>query len=162
MNFQAELERVRENGRLDAIDTVYSDELYPWPAGKAPWSLEAGGTGVKPSCAEDTRRRRRQRALLGLQGDRGCVLDDPDDVGDVGSRDQLDVYYRLSLALLEKAMVFERERAEDVDELETLYKMTVCDIMAMRNGIGHEDVGTPAKRSRLHSPQPGPSNRLDT
>merc|ERR1712029_159232 len=27
------------------ISTIYSDELYPWDAGKAPWSAEKGGTG---------------------------------------------------------------------------------------------------------------------
>merc|ERR1719347_1814255 len=30
------------------IETIRSDEAYPWPSGKAPWSLEQGGSGVPP------------------------------------------------------------------------------------------------------------------
>merc|ERR1712243_180285 len=30
------------------IKTVRSDQSYPWPAGKAPWSRERGGTGYPP------------------------------------------------------------------------------------------------------------------
>ena len=30
------------------IKTVQCDASYPWPAGKAPWSLEMGGTGIPP------------------------------------------------------------------------------------------------------------------
>jgi len=32
----------------DKIKTVQCDASYPWPAGKAPWSLEMGGTGIPP------------------------------------------------------------------------------------------------------------------
>ena len=32
----------------DKIKTVKCDASYPWPAGKAPWSLEMGGTGIPP------------------------------------------------------------------------------------------------------------------
>ena len=30
------------------IKTVQCDASYPWPAGKAPWSLEMGGNGIPP------------------------------------------------------------------------------------------------------------------
>jgi len=30
------------------INTVQCDTSYPWPSGKAPWSLEMGGTGIPP------------------------------------------------------------------------------------------------------------------
>ena len=32
----------------DKIKTVHCDASYPWPAGKAPWSLEMGGNGIPP------------------------------------------------------------------------------------------------------------------
>lgn len=32
----------------DAIKTVYSDEAFPWPPGKAPWLRENGGSGEAP------------------------------------------------------------------------------------------------------------------
>ena len=41
-----------ENMNLaEKIKTKYSDESYPWPPGKAPWSLEKGGTGKSPDGA---------------------------------------------------------------------------------------------------------------
>ena len=35
-------EKERENKNIEFITTIYSDELYPWLSGKAPWSLEQG------------------------------------------------------------------------------------------------------------------------
>jgi len=45
-----EEERVRR-GEPSAIETIYSDEAFPWPAGKAPWLKENGGTGLVPEGA---------------------------------------------------------------------------------------------------------------
>ena len=44
-------EKERENKNIEFITTIYSDELYPWLSGKAPWSLEQGGTGIPPTNA---------------------------------------------------------------------------------------------------------------
>jgi len=45
-----EEERVKR-GEPSAIETIYSDEAFPWPAGKAPWLKENGGTGLVPEGA---------------------------------------------------------------------------------------------------------------
>ena len=47
--------RHAENGDNlnDRIKTRRSDEEYPWPAGKAPWSVERGGTGIPPDRARE-------------------------------------------------------------------------------------------------------------
>merc|ERR1712192_302201 len=45
-----EEERVRR-GEPSVIETIYSDEAFPWPAGKAPWLKENGGTGLVPEGA---------------------------------------------------------------------------------------------------------------
>eukprot|EP00092_Neocalanus_flemingeri_P106558 GFUD01136726.1.p1 GENE.GFUD01136726.1~~GFUD01136726.1.p1 ORF type:complete len:310 (-),score=101.96 GFUD01136726.1:42-899(-) len=37
----------------DLIRTTRSDEKYPWPPGKAPWTVERGGTGIPPDGARD-------------------------------------------------------------------------------------------------------------
>ena len=34
------------SGFTDRIKTRYSDEEYPWPSGKEPWSVLRGGTGI--------------------------------------------------------------------------------------------------------------------
>ena len=44
-----EIEPYRENLNLELKETIYSDELYPWSQGRAPWSLEIGGTGIPPT-----------------------------------------------------------------------------------------------------------------
>lgn len=52
---EREIERLglRENNDLGQINTVYSDEMFPWTAGKAPWSVEQGGTGIVPTRARN-------------------------------------------------------------------------------------------------------------
>ena len=35
-------EKEQENRNIELITTIYSDELYPWLSGKAPWSIEQG------------------------------------------------------------------------------------------------------------------------
>ena len=54
----------RENDKVESIKTIYSDELYPWPSGKAPWSLEQGGTGNPPTYARDFRRLKSEQGLI--------------------------------------------------------------------------------------------------
>ena len=40
----------RENDKIDSkITTIYSDDMYPWPSGKAPWSFEQDGVGFPPT-----------------------------------------------------------------------------------------------------------------
>ena len=47
-------ERYKENDEVaQKISTTYSDEMYPWTAGKAPWSVEQGGTGTIPTGARN-------------------------------------------------------------------------------------------------------------
>ena len=50
-NLRKMAEKERENKNIEFITTIYSDELYPWLSGKAPWSLEQGGTGIPPTNA---------------------------------------------------------------------------------------------------------------
>lgn len=43
------IEPFRENSHLQLKETIYSDELYNWQLGKAPWAVEKGGIGVPPT-----------------------------------------------------------------------------------------------------------------
>merc|ERR1719309_215797 len=43
----------------DLIKRIESDTEYPWPPGKAPWSIEQGGTGVPPMEAKENAGRNR-------------------------------------------------------------------------------------------------------
>jgi len=44
-------EKDQQNSGKSMVKTIYSDEAFPWPAGKAPWLVENGGTGVVPNGA---------------------------------------------------------------------------------------------------------------
>ncbi len=82
--------RLRENNHLDSITTIYSDELYPWPAGKAPWSIEQGGTGCVPTTANYnvTKKMRKKAILKGVPVEK-LVYDlcrDDDDVTEVDEK----------------------------------------------------------------------------
>ena len=52
-DLKSEIEKYKENNELQRISTTYSDEMYPWTAGKAPWSVEQGGTGIVPTGARN-------------------------------------------------------------------------------------------------------------
>lgn len=55
------------------IETIYSDEAFPWPSGKAPWLRENGGDGeVPPGALQNFGR----FAELGQQGEEGRVAEE--------------------------------------------------------------------------------------
>ena len=43
----------------ELIQTIFSDEQYPWPEKKAPWSISAGGSGIPPTLSKPSLRYRR-------------------------------------------------------------------------------------------------------
>lgn len=53
LEMEIERRELRENCQLNKINTVYSDEMFPWTAGKAPWCVEQGGTGNVPTRARN-------------------------------------------------------------------------------------------------------------
>ena len=55
MEVERELAEFRQTD-WSLIQRTYSDELYPWEAGKAPWSVEQGGTGETPTGVIDKSR----------------------------------------------------------------------------------------------------------
>ena len=71
VDLRKQAERQDEKGQWELIKTIYSDELYPWPSGKAPWSLENGGTGNPPTYNREFMRDR-DKAL------RAPIKPDPD------------------------------------------------------------------------------------
>ena len=61
-----EVKRLSQMDNVDQINTAHSDELYPWPAGKAPWSVEKGGSGFVPTAISNRKETRRRMVLEGL------------------------------------------------------------------------------------------------
>ena len=63
------LKHYAENDKTHKIKTVRCDTSYPWPAGKAPWSVEMGGNGIPPQ----PKRRRSNSDASGKFKCKGCV-----------------------------------------------------------------------------------------
>ena len=61
-----EVRRLSQMDGADHMNTAHSDELYPWPAGKAPWSVEKGGSGFVPTAISNRKETRRRMVLQGL------------------------------------------------------------------------------------------------
>ena len=61
-----EVRRLSQMDGVDQMNTAHSDELYPWPAGKAPWSVEKGGSGFVPTAISNRKETRRRMVLQGL------------------------------------------------------------------------------------------------
>ena len=40
--------------RIDLLKTVFSDNRYPWPAGKSPWAAEAANIAGGGACSSQT------------------------------------------------------------------------------------------------------------
>lgn len=149
------VEMYRENDNLeDSIVTVHSDELYPWPPGKAPWSVEQGGTGMTPTNSRNSiysygSGRSRLKSFADLE-----TLDLPP----VQNSRQLEKYYTLALALAAKGSSYHVEnvaRHEDAETIDTLHTMVKTNLTLMRHILSndvvdkqHEDVKPKRSRSR--------------
>ena len=104
----------------EKIETIYSDEQYPWPPGRAPWCDEAGGTGVVPDSARRNVRHRRMNYLSNdfqiareqkvleevarhrEENDNNLSNIDPTLIGEIASQEELSSYTRVLDGILGK------------------------------------------------------------
>ena len=104
----------------EKIETIYSDEQYPWPPGRAPWCAEAGGTGVVPDSARRNVRHRRMNYLSNdfqiareqkvleevarhrEENDNNLSNIDPTLIGEIASQEELSSYTRVLDGILGK------------------------------------------------------------
>ena len=104
----------------EKIETIYSDEQYPWPPGRAPWCAEAGGTGVVPDSARRNVRHRRMNYLSNdfqiareqkvleevarhrEENDNNLGNIDPTLIGEIASQEELSSYTRVLDGILGK------------------------------------------------------------
>lgn len=91
------------------IRTIRSDDLYPWPAGKAPWSIENGGSGIPPHNAKENFGMNKFNGTLtenkfkpdpGLSDSRG-VLPSPDSVLPPRTSMEAEMYIALANKLIQ-------------------------------------------------------------
>ena len=121
---QAEIHSERN---FDSIKTIYSDELYPWPSGKAPWSRENGGTGIPPTYNREFMRDREKAMKPSIKPDPDRVnLLDPSASGAPAKKvifqvkglpplhtwDDLRIYYDYARKLFEKVRFTKKNLSE--------------------------------------------------
>jgi len=174
---QSRADKWRENDKIDSsIDTIYSDEMYPWPSGKAPWSLEQGGTGNPPTYARDFRRAKNANSLI-IKPDpdrRAAETDAPKAIFHVKGLPMLhdakalEAMYDAMKNLLDQASSFHERHVEDETaraDVSTLQKLISSNIEVL-SGIKLQEgmyYNTPnpmgeamksIKKSRSRSPSP--------
>ena len=170
-----EARRLSQMDTDDKMDTVHSDELYPWPAGKAPWSVEKGGSGFVPTAISHRRETRRRMVLEGLDPFDPQNLGVPNlanptsvnlssgpvDVRDMSGKDvkafrsTKEMYHAYGVVemMLQRISEFHTSKCnpDDRDTLHTLHDTAKTSLSAAEN-MGTVSTGRDATSSRRMSP----------
>ena len=151
-DLKAEIEKYKENQELQRISTTYSDEMYPWTAGKAPWSVEQGGTGHVPTGARNdvnitALKNGRRGAYFGPHVDskEGIVkknvitsfqsLDPSNLEGTINTVNELQHCYTLIQGLLKKAQTFHVHEAmsNDTEDIKLIASEVDASLEVLKN-----------------------------
>jgi hypothetical protein len=163
-----EVEKHRENGNLSNIQTIYSDEMYPWPSGKAPWSAERGGTGIPPTGARNSvrlvstfiKRDVDGKAKDENIGQGGSASVRVTDLPTVKTAEDLEAVYETVKGALAHAVNFHKENLkhdQDATEVSTLQRLVLGNLDLL-SAIGVKESLYADPPGRLPSPAPIRSN----
>jgi len=94
------------------IQTTMSDEEYPWPPGKAPWSLEQRGEGVAPEIAKEVNQK---PSILALASKINIKLPAPGGVKMPSSNAEALKYLELGRKLIFMSMECDEYSIDDKD-----------------------------------------------
>ena len=137
----------------DKIETIYSDEQYPWPPNRAPWCEAAGGTGIVPTSARKNVRYRRKNYLLNdfqivreqrimeevaahkEENENNLCNVDPTTIGDITSKEELASYTDVLNSVLDKIKGFHAEEGGDGSEALKYLLSTVSKIVGDINDV---------------------------
>ena len=144
--------------KLILIFTIhYSDELYPWNNGKAPWCIEKGGTGHEPTYGRGSKF---GRNILGSEiKDAKKAIFHVQDLPQITSPAILDAYYEAIFKIMEDVKKFHRKSAKherDEEEIKTYHELLNANLRIMRSievKENSEDSGYSRSRSRSQSPR---------
>lgn len=117
VNLQEETEKVKDNGKLELLVTIYSDELMPWPEGMAPWSVEQGGIGVPPTSVE---RRRRKQKNTNVTAPTKKVEMHAQGLPEIKSYRALSASYEAVSHLLDEALKFHKDHVKDPNDVASM------------------------------------------
>ena len=161
----------------DKIETIYSDEQYPWPPNRAPWCEAAGGTGIVPTSARKNVRYRRKNYLLNdfqivreqrlleevaahrEENENNLCNVDPTTIGDITSKEELASYTDVLNSVLDRIKGFHAEEGGDGSEALKYLLSTVSKIVGDINDV---PVVVPPTRDELIAAalMKGPAHKL--
>lgn len=149
----------------EKIETVYSDEQYPWPPSRAPWCAEAGGTGIVPTSARKNVRYRRknylsndfqiareQRVLEEMarhreENDNNLCNVDPTQIGEIANQQELDSYTRVLIGILDRIQSFHAEEVGTPEAAALEY--LISSVSRIVKDINDVPVVTPPSRDEM-------------
>ena len=104
-----------------SLEIIHSDELYPWPPGKAPWSIERGGSGILPSSLQSEAKYATDIKRNFDNEDDRSVIFNVRKLPPLKSDKVTDAYMEAALQILDEAVNFHKKfigQAEDEPILE--------------------------------------------
>ena len=108
---------MKENGKLELLVTIHSDELMPWPEGLAPWSMEQGGIGIPPTSVQKKMKKERQPDIIAPSKKVVInVLAPPE----INSNRALSAHYEAVSLLLNDALKFQKEHVKNPEDVATM------------------------------------------
>ena len=180
-----EVRRLSQMDKNDHMNTAHSDELYPWPAGKAPWSVEKGGSGFVPTAINNMRETRRRMVLQGLDpfdaenfgipnlanptslnllaGPIDVKDMDPNDIKPIKTAKDLSHAYAIADVLLSKITEFHSRNCNpnDAEALRTMYDTAKASLVAAENMGASSSVPRDSKMRRM-SPSMSPRSNFSS
>ena len=183
-----EVKRLADTEDCKEMNTAHSDELYPWPAGKSPWSVEKGGSGFVPTAISNRKETRRRMVLQGLDpfdpNNLGVpnlanptsvnLPSGPIDVRDMSPKDlksirnskDLSHAYSVASMLLSRIAEYHSRNCNpnDVDALQTLHDTATTSLSAAENmgTVSAAAVREDRKQSSRMSPSLSPRSNFSS
>ena len=172
-----EVRRLSQMDGVDQMNTAHSDELYPWPAGKAPWSVEKGGSGFVPTAISNRKETRRRMVLQGMDpfdpknlgvpnlahptslsisaGPIDVRDMNPNDIKSLKTTKDLNHAYATAEMLLSRITEFHSRNCNpnDVDALQTMHDTAKSSLIAAENMGSRESKMSSRRMSPSVSPR---------
>ena len=109
----------------DKIKTVQCDASYPWPAGKAPWSLEMGGSGIPPQAKHPLPSSRVRAASVTSTPEPATLLPAPGTFQKPRNAEEAGKMLDTAMRLMEKVADFAKKEHKVSEQEAAVFKQTL-------------------------------------
>ena len=108
----------------DKIKTVHCDASYPWPAGKAPWSLEMGGDGIPPPAKHTQTSSRVRTATVTSTPEPATLLPAPGNLQRPKTAEEAQEMLDTAMLMMQKVADFAKKENKVSEQEATVLKQT--------------------------------------